>query len=296
MTRIGFLGLGRMGTPIARNLAAAGHDLTLWNRTPAAAEALAADLPARVAKTPAEAAAGADVVITMVADDAAVAAVYLGEEGITAGIRPGAVAVDMSTVAPETSRKLAGALQQAGAGFVDAPVSGSTAAAESRTLIVMAGGDPAAVARVRPVLEATARAVHHLGPAGSGAVMKLAVNSIVYGLNQAVSEGLLLAERAGIDRSAAYDVIASSAVAAPVVHYRRPVYERPQESPVSFRMDLGVKDLRLILALAERVGAPVPQARRNHEVLGRAATEGFADWDLGAVAEWLRRQDQAPEA
>jgi 3-hydroxyisobutyrate dehydrogenase-like beta-hydroxyacid dehydrogenase len=298
MTRIGFLGLGRMGTPIARNLATAGFPVTLWNRTRAAADALAADIGTGngavvgVAGTAAEAAAAADVLISMVADDAAAEAVYLGEAGIVAGLAAGTVVVDMSTVAPATSVRLAEAVGRRGGGFVDAPVSGSTAAAESRKLIVMAGGEQAAVARVRPVLEAVAATVYHLGPVGAGAAMKLAVNSIVYGLTEALAEGLVLAERAGIDRLAAYEVIANSAVAAPVVHYRRAAFERPGEGPVSFRLALGVKDLRLITELAGRVGAPVPQAAINLELLDAAARDGFADADLAGVAEWLRRREQ----
>jgi 3-hydroxyisobutyrate dehydrogenase/2-hydroxy-3-oxopropionate reductase len=291
LTRIGFVGLGRMGTPIARNLAAAGFPLTLWNRGRAAADALAADIPAGVAESPAAVARASDVVMTMVSDDAAVESVYLGEQGLASGIRPGAAAVDLSTVAPATSRRLADALHRHGAVFVDAPVSGSTAAAASRSLIVMAGGADAAVEQVRPVLESIASAVHHLGPVGSGAAMKLAVNAIVYGLMGALAEGLVLAERAGIDRLAAYEVIASSAVAAPVVHYRREVFERPDEGQVSFRLALGVKDLRLIVELAQQVGAPMPQTARNLEILDSAATGGFADWDLAGVAEWLRRRE-----
>jgi 3-hydroxyisobutyrate dehydrogenase-like beta-hydroxyacid dehydrogenase len=154
----------------------------------------------------------------------------------------------------------------------------------------MVGGEEATVARVRPLLEAIGSGVHHLGPVGSGATMKLAVNSIVYGLNAALSEALVLAERAGIDRLAAYEVFASSAVAAPVMHYRRAAFERPGEGPVSFRLALGVKDLRLIADLAEQVGAPMPQATRNLEIHGAAEADGFGDWDLAGFAEWLRRR------
>jgi 3-hydroxyisobutyrate dehydrogenase-like beta-hydroxyacid dehydrogenase len=202
--------------------------------------------------------------------------------------------VDLSTVAPGTSQRIAGQLRHRGGGFVDAPVSGSTAAAASRTLIVMAGADQAVLRQVHPVLAAMSAAVYHLGPVGSGATMKLAVNSIVYGLTQALAEALVLAERAGIDRRAAYDVIANSAVAAPVVHYRRGLFERPGEGPGCFRLALGAKDLRLILELAQQVGAPVPQATRNLEILDAAATDGFADWDLAGVAEWLRRRGEPP--
>jgi 3-hydroxyisobutyrate dehydrogenase/2-hydroxy-3-oxopropionate reductase len=287
--RVGFLGLGRMGTPIVRNLVAAGFPVTVWNRTRARADELAAEIPVTVADEPSRLAAAVDVTMTMVADDDAVAAIYLGAGGIVAGIAPGAIALDLSTVAPATSGRMAAAVRERGADFADSPVSGSTAVAEARKLLLMVGGEDATVARVRPVLEAIGSAVHHLGPVGTGATMKLAINSIVYGLNGALSEALVLAERAGIDRLAAYEIFASSAVAAPVVHYRRAAFERPGEGPVSFRLALGVKDLRLITELAAQVGAPMPQAATNLRVHAAAQADGFADWDLAGLAQWLRR-------
>ncbi len=296
--RVGFIGLGRMGTPIVRNLVAAGFPVTVWNRTRAKADDLGAEIGVTVADDPAGLAAAVDVSMTMVADDNAVEAIYLGPDGIAAGIAAGAVAMDLSTVAPTTSRRMAAAVRERGADFVDSPVSGSTRSAETRELMLMVGGEEATVTRVRPVLDAIGPAVHHLGPAGSGATMKLAVNSVIFGLNAALSEALVLAERAGIDRTAAYEVFASSAVAAPVVHYRRAAFERPGEGPVSFRLSLGVKDLRLIADLAAQVGAPMPQAATNLQIHGAAEAEGFGDWDLAGFAEWLRRRaaDSEPAA
>lgn len=287
--RVGFLGLGRMGSALARNLAEAGHELTVWNRTRAVAERFAAETAATVADSPAQLAAGVEVTMSMLADDRAVEEVFLGSGGILEGLPAGSVAVDHSTVAPATARRLAGEVARRGSAFVEAPVSGSTATVASRKLVVMAGGDADAVARVRPLLEVSAAAVHHLGPAGTGAAMKLTINSIVYGLNAAISEALVLAERCGIDRRAAYEVIAGSAIAAPMVHYRRGQYEHPSAEDVSFRLALGVKDLRLITELAKDVGAPMALAARNLEVHAAAADGGFADWDLAAVAEHLRR-------
>jgi 3-hydroxyisobutyrate dehydrogenase-like beta-hydroxyacid dehydrogenase len=288
--RVGFIGLGRMGTPIVRNLVAAGFEVTVWNRTKARADELAGEIAVTVADDPARLAAASEVSMTMVADDAAVEAIYLGRDGVAAGIADGAVAMDLSTVAPPTSRRLAAALRERGADFVDSPVSGSTGSAAARQLMLMVGGEEATVARVRPVLDAIGSAVHHLGPVGAGATMKLAVNSIIFGINAALSEALVLAERAGIDRLAAYEVFASSAIAAPVVHYRRPAFERPGEGPVSFSLDLGVKDLRLIAGLAAQVGAPMPQAATNLEIHDEAARDGFGDWDLAGLAECLRRR------
>jgi 3-hydroxyisobutyrate dehydrogenase-like beta-hydroxyacid dehydrogenase len=188
---------------------------------------------------------------------------------------------------------MAAALREKGADFADAPVVGSTGAAAARELLVMVGGEQETVARVRPLLEAISSSVHHLGPVATGVTMKLAVNSILYGINGALSEALVLAERAGIDRLAAYEVFAGSAIAAPVVHYRRAAFERPGEGPVSFRLALGVKDLRLITELAGQVGAPMPLATTNLEVHGAATADGFADWDLAGLAQWLRERAAA---
>jgi 3-hydroxyisobutyrate dehydrogenase/2-hydroxy-3-oxopropionate reductase len=162
------------------------------------------------------------------------------------------------------------------------------ALAEQAQLTIMVGGDTADVERARPVLETLAARVFHLGPVTTGATLKLAVNTIVYGLCQALSEGLVLAERAGIDRIAAYEVIASSAVGAPFVHYRRAEFESPGQSPVAFRLALAKKDLDLILSLSEQMGSPMPQAGVNRNILEAAMAEGFGDCDVSAVAEFLR--------
>jgi 3-hydroxyisobutyrate dehydrogenase-like beta-hydroxyacid dehydrogenase len=159
---------------------------------------------------------------------------------------------------------------------------------ERGELAVLAGGDPADLDRARPVLDHLATHVFAVGPAGTGATMKLAVNSVVHALNQAVSEALVLAEAAGIARSTAYDVLAASAVAAPFVHYKRAAFEDPDGTPVAFSLDLVAKDLDLILALAERVAVPMPQARTNHAAAGDALAAGFAGRDMSAIAEHLR--------
>ena len=251
---VGVVGTGRMGSAMAKALARAGRPLVLHNRSRDRAEALAAELGARVAATPAEAAAAADVTITMLADDDAVAQVYGADDGLLAGARRGSVLVDLSTVTPEALRAFAPAARAAGVGLLDAPVSGSTALAEAGQLTLMVGGDEADLDRARPALEALAKTIFHLGPLGTGAAMKLAANAVIFGLNEALSEGLVLAELAGIDRSAAYDVLAASAVAAPYVGYKRAAFLDPEGTPVAFSLDLAAKDLRLITAFAESLG------------------------------------------
>jgi 3-hydroxyisobutyrate dehydrogenase/2-hydroxy-3-oxopropionate reductase len=286
---VGFIGLGRMGVPMATNVARAGHRMWLYNRTRDKAEELAGAIGASVADDPCSLAAESDIVITMVADIDAVDDVYTRPDGILKGIQPHAIAVEMSTIGPEAVQRLAEAVREAGARLVDAPVSGSVTLAEEARLTIMAGGAVADVEQVRPVLQTMGGQLFHIGPVGFGASLKLAVNAIVYGLCQALSEGLVLAERAGIDRLKAYEVIASSAVAAPFVHYRRTEFEHPGEPPVAFRLTLAKRDLDLILALGERLRSPMPQTGVNRSILEAAVVNGFGERDVSAVADYLRQ-------
>jgi 3-hydroxyisobutyrate dehydrogenase/2-hydroxy-3-oxopropionate reductase len=231
----------------------------------------------------------------MLADGSAVEAVFGGPEGLLAGARPGNVLVDSSTVPPSTIRAFEAAARAAGAGILDAPVSGSVGLAGSGGLTIMAGGEAADLELARPVLDALAKTVFHMGPLGSGAAMKLAVNAVVFGLNQALAEGLVLAEAAGIDRGLAYDVLAASAVGAPFVGYKRAAFLDPAGTPVAFALDLAAKDLGLIAALAEETGIPLPQARTNLEVITRASRGGNGGRDFSAVADHLRGSAGAEE-
>ncbi len=293
---VGVVGTGRMGSAMAKALARAGRPLVLHNRSRDRAEALAAELGARVAATPAEAAAAADVTITMLADDDAVAQVYGADDGLLAGARRGSVLVDLSTVTPEALRAFAPAARAAGVGLLDAPVSGSTALAEAGQLTLMVGGDEADLDRARPALEALAKTIFHLGPLGTGAAMKLATNAVIFGLNEALSEGLVLAELAGIDRAAAYDVLAASAVGAPYVGYKRAAFLDPEGTPVAFSLDLAAKDLRLITAFAESLGLGVPQATVNLAVIRSASEQGRGGNDFSTVAQELRGRARRPAA
>ena len=289
-TTVGFVGLGSMGLPMAANIAAAGFPLVVWNRTASKAETLAARCEARVAASPAALAAEADVVITMVTDGDVLLDLYAGSGGMVQSLRTGTVCVDMSTISPGQAIGLARTVAGAHSSFVDAPVSGSVALAEAGTLTVMAGGEARDVETVQPVLEAMSARIYHMGPVGSGATIKLAVNSIVYGLGQAVSEALVLAEAAGIERDRAYEVFANSAIAAPFVHYRQPAFLEPGEVPVAFRMVLARKDLDLALDLATDVGASLPQGELNRTVIRKAIEAGFGDHDMSAVAQYLRTE------
>ncbi len=287
--RVAVVGTGRMGGAMAGRVAAAGHALTLWNRTRSKAEEAASNLPgAVVVDTARDAAEAADVVVVSLADDAALRSAYGGDGGLVAGLSSGTVVADTSTVAPETIRELGDRVAATGAALVDTPVSGSVASVESGAVLVRAGGDQDDIARARPALESFSKRIISLGPLGAGATMKLAVNSLVFGLNQALAEALVLAERAGVERHLAYEVFADSAAGAPFVAYKRAAYEDPETAPVAFAIDLVAKDLDLAAALAEAVGSPVPQLEVNRRVIGDAITAGLGDADMSAVAEQLR--------
>ena len=288
--RVAVVGTGRMGGAMAVRVAAAGHALTVFNRTRATAEEVAArcEVDVAVADTAREAAAAADVVIVSLADDTAARATYGGPDGLVAGLAADTVVADVSTVAPETVRELAAEVGAAGATLVDSPVSGSVPSVESGTIMVMAGGDADAVERARPALESFAQRIILLGAIGSGATMKLAVNAMVFGLNQTLAEALVLAEKAGVERALAYEVFAGSAVAAPFVGYKRAAFEHPESTPVAFALDLVAKDLDLAAALAGAVGARVPQLETNRRVVGEAIDAGLGDADLSALAAHLR--------
>jgi 3-hydroxyisobutyrate dehydrogenase/2-hydroxy-3-oxopropionate reductase len=198
------------------------------------------------------------------------------------------VVLEASTIAPETVRALGAEVAAVGATLLDAPVSGSVPVVRRGELTFMVGGDPAALDRVRPVLAPLSSEVFHLGGPGTGAAMKLAVNAVVHGLNQALSEALVLAERSGIDRAAAYQVFAASAVAAPYVRYKRDAFEDPDGAPVAFMLDLVAKDLALIEALARTAGARMDQTATNHRVVREAVEAGYGGRDISAVAAYLR--------
>jgi 3-hydroxyisobutyrate dehydrogenase-like beta-hydroxyacid dehydrogenase len=282
------IGTGRMGGAMAATITRAGFATVLWNRDASKAERVAESLSVPVATSAAEAASKADVVLTSLADDEAVERVYLEPGGVVDGIASDAVAVDTSTIDPITTEKVGAAVDAAGAGFLDSPVSGSVSTVEAGTLTIMVGGDREVLERVRPVLDALASRVVHVGGRGAGAATKLAVNGLVHGLNVALSEALVLAERAGVARETAYEVFASGAGGAPFVQYKRAAYEDPEHAPVAFSLDLVAKDLELITGLGQRVGAPMRQATTSLDIVRRAIAAGYGERDLSTIAVFLR--------
>lgn len=287
--RVGVAGLGRMGAHMARNLVRAGHDVTVWNRSTGKAEQLAAETGCGVAVTPARLAAAVDVVVTMLADDASSEAVHLASEGLFA--EPAAhTFVEMGTMSPDHIRALS-VEAPVGVRIIDAPVSGATQAAAEAQLLVMAGCTEAEAAPLRPLFDAIGRQTICLGRHGQGAVMKLAVNALIHGLNQTLAEAMCLAEAAGIAPDAAFDVIEASAAAAPMLSYRRPLYLDEAGHEVSFTVALARKDMEIMAALAEHLGVAVPQGRETLARLKDAEVAGFADRDMAAMLNYMREMN-----
>jgi 3-hydroxyisobutyrate dehydrogenase-like beta-hydroxyacid dehydrogenase len=277
-----------MGSLMAANVAKAGFPLTVYNRTRSVAEEFVAVHGGSVAATPAELARASDFLVSMLADGSALIDVYSMEGGILEALKPGSVAIDMGTSGPQAVADVRVKVEKAGGVLVDAPVSGSTPAAESGKLLIMVGGDEARFEKVRPVLEAIGSPVL-VGPAGSAATLKLTVNSILYGINQAVAEGVVLAEAAGVSPEVALDVLARSAAGAPIVSYRKPQYLDPDTAPVMFTLDLSSKDIRLALDEARLSGVPMPQLERTLETVEALIAAGEGKRDMGFVVEGARR-------
>lgn len=286
MTRVGFAGLGRMGALMATNLARAGFELTLWNRSREKAEQLAGPTNAVVSTTPRELAERSDVVITMLADDHASEQVHHGDDGLFGAGAGAHHLIEMGTHSPQHVRRLA-----ADAGdrtVIDAPVSGSTDAARDARLMIMVGATDTAIDPVRPVLAALSREIICLGQTGAGATMKLAVNMLIHGLNQTLAESLTLTEAAGIPPADAYRVIEGSAAAAPMLGYRKPNYLDEVATPVSFALSLARKDVALAMDLAAELGVPMPQTQLNLDQLQSAEAAGFGQRDMASIINYLR--------
>lgn len=280
MTRIAFLGLGAMGRRMAARLLAAGHPLTVWNRSPQAADALRA-LGAQVAASPRAAVAGAEVVISMVFDDAASRRVWLDpQDGALAGLAPAAIAIESSTVTPGWISELATAASARGVAFVDVPVAGSRPQAEAGQLIFMAGGEAAAVARVTPLLRTMGSALHHVGPVGSGAWLKLAVNALFGTQVAAMAEVLAQLRAAGLDTARAVEALRAMPVTSPAAAGAAALMlaadYRPQ-APV----DLIAKDLGYALASSAQ---PLPLTQAVAERFAAARRAGYGGDNLVAVA------------
>jgi 3-hydroxyisobutyrate dehydrogenase len=283
MRAVTLLGLGTMGHGMANQLLAAGFPLTVWNRSPEKARALEA-AGARVADTPRSAAAAADVIISMVADDAAAHAVWLGESGALAGARAGTVLIECSTVSPGWIEELGAAARERGCALLDAPVTGSRAEAESGRLLFLAGGAPAVIEQVGDVLDAMGRGVLHLGPLGSGAFVKL-VNNFVCGVQvAALAEAVTLIEASGLDRERALSVLLQGAPGSPLVKGVAARMLEPSDQ-VNFAVDLMAKDLTYATSVAAARHIDLATARAALHLFHAAGELGLGRRDIAAVVE-----------
>ncbi|HMS61882.1 MAG TPA: NAD(P)-dependent oxidoreductase [Solirubrobacteraceae bacterium] len=285
--RIAFLGLGIMGSRMAANLLAAGHELTVWNRTAATAVAWAAEHPgAVVAASPAEAAAKAELVITMVVDGPDVEAVLLGPDGAAAAAAPGTLVADMSTIAPAAAEALQARLAERGLAFLDAPVTGSSPAAEAGTLTIMVGGDAADVARALPAFEAMGALVRHVGPCGHGQRVKLVNNAVAIANTITAGQALLAGKALGVDLDALVEVLSAGAAGSVVLDLKAGPM-RTHEYPLLFKTEHMLKDVQHCLDAVGAEGVPFPAAADAREVLVATVGRGLGESDYAAVIEAL---------
>jgi 3-hydroxyisobutyrate dehydrogenase len=273
--RVAFLGLGIMGSRMAANLRDAGHDLIAWNRTRERAEAFGGP----VAATPAEAAAEAEVVITMVVDGPQVEAVLLGDDGAASGAPDGTLFVDMSTTSPQTARRLAERLR-----FMDAPVTGSSPAAEAGTLTIMAGGDAGDFALARPLFEAMGERILHVGPPGQGQTVKLVNNAVAAANAVTLAQALVVAKAAGADLDALTEVMAAGSGGSAMLGLKAGPM-RAHDYATLFRTEHMLKDVRHCLDTAREAGAAFPAAAFAGEILGSAVGRGYGEADFACVIE-----------
>jgi 3-hydroxyisobutyrate dehydrogenase-like beta-hydroxyacid dehydrogenase len=290
-TRIGFIGLGAMGSRIAGRLLDAGHPVSATNRTAAKARPLI-ERGLVWLGTARDVAASTDVVLSMVTDDDALEAIASGPQGLLAGLRAGQVYVDMSTVSPQASRRLAERVGALGARMLDAPVSGSIPQAESGTLAIMVGGEPDAFAAVEPLLRELGRTVTHVGPNGQGLVLKLAINISLAVQTLAFSEGLLLAERAGVDPDVAAEVMSTSSIGSPMLKARTPLLLHLPDH-AWFDVELMQKDIRLARQTAADLHIPLPSATFADQILTDARDLGYGHRDLAALHDVLAKSSSS---
>lgn len=287
---VGVIGLGIMGAPMARNLLRAGFPVVVWNRSPGRMDELVA-AGAEPAASPREVAARAAVTITMLPDSPDVEEVFHGPDGILAGVAPGVVLIDMSTIAPRVARELAATVAERGAAMLDAPVSGGDVGAQEGTLSIMVGGDAAALARARPVLEALGTTITHVGGSGAGQVVK-ACNQIVVALTlEAIGEALVLGSKAGVDPAAIVVALSGGLAASRLLEVRGPKLLARDFEP-GFKLDLHAKDLAIVLATARDLGVALPGTAVVDQLFHAEQSRGHGAADNSTVVRALEQLAQ----
>ena len=286
MDRVGFVGLGTMGAAMARNVAAAGFPLTIWNRTRDRATALRA-AGATEADSPADVARASDVVVTCVSDTPDVEAILFGEGGVAEGARRGQLVIDCSTISPSATRDFAARLAERGVALVDAPVSGGSEGAKNATLTIFVGGDAEGVERARPVLAAMGKTITHVGPIGAGQAVKAVNQVILAGAYLGVAEGIVLAMKAGLDVEQVVAALSGGAAQSWVLANRagRMI---ANDYPLGFKVALHRKDLGIALELARETGSVLPVTALCEQLEAGLIGRGHADEDLSAVARSIR--------
>jgi 3-hydroxyisobutyrate dehydrogenase-like beta-hydroxyacid dehydrogenase len=281
MTTVGFVGLGIMGSRMAKNLKRKGFEVVVWNRSGQKAQALEAE-GLKVAATPLEVARRSDIFCSCVADPAALREVALGPQGLFAGARAGQLFIDFSTISPELARGLHAECQARGLDFVDAPVTGSKNGAEKGTLVLMVGASAAALERAQPVFAAVGEKVIHCGPAGAGSQVKVAGNAVLAAMLQGFSEGLLLTKKAGIDPRRLLEVVQASGYRSPYFDFKgAQIFGRDLDT--HFSVDLMHKDLSLFIESAATHKVPTPLAASLKETYNLARAAGKGEADIAAV-------------
>ncbi|HEX4838274.1 MAG TPA: NAD(P)-dependent oxidoreductase [Solirubrobacteraceae bacterium] len=282
--RIGFLGLGIMGSRMAANIARAGYALTVWTHTGGKAESWAAEHGATAASTPAEVAATSDIVVSMVVDGAQVESVLCGAGGVADSATEGLLCVDSSTIAPADTRRIAARLAQRGIRMVDAPVTGSSPRAQAGTLTIMVGGEPADFERARPLLETMGELVVHIGELGQGEMLKLINNSLAAANAAAVAEALLVGSATGVDLDALVTVIQSGSGASAQMELKAGPMREHDYRPL-FKTEHMLKDVRLCLEEARAAGVPFPAAAHARDLLAGTTGRGHGSDDYAALIE-----------
>ncbi len=282
--RVGFLGLGIMGSRMAANIARAGYPLSVWTHTPGKAERWASEHGASALPTPAAVAAASDIVVTMVVDGEQVASVLLGPDGAIEAARPGLLCIDMSTIAPPDTRRIGAALQERGAAMLDAPVTGSAPRAQDGTLTIMVGGRREDFDRARGLLETMGSLVVHVGELGQGEMLKLINNSLAAANAAAVAEALLLGKATGIDLDVLVEVVSSGSGASTQLELKSRAM-RDHDFTTLFKTDHLLKDVRLCLEEAQAAGVPFPSAGHARDLLSATRGRGHGEEDYAAIIE-----------
>jgi 3-hydroxyisobutyrate dehydrogenase-like beta-hydroxyacid dehydrogenase len=282
--RIGFLGLGIMGSRMAANIARAGFQLTVWTHTPGKAEDWASEHAATAVASPAEVARASDTVVSMVVDGAQVASVLLGEHGVIEAARDGLLCVDMSTIAPADTRRIGAALRERGVAMLDAPVTGSSPRAQEGSLTIMAGGEASDFDRARALLETMGRVIVHVGALGQGEMLKLINNALGAANAAALAEALLLARATDVDLDAFAQVVSAGSGASAQLELKAGPM-REHDYTTLFKAEHMLKDVRLCLEEAQEAGVPFPAAAHARDLLTATIGRGYATADYAAMIE-----------